>query len=322
MLPKISVIVPVYKTEHFLRRCLDSIAGQTYKNLEIILVDDGSPDNCGAICDEYAAKDGRFTVLHTPNRGVSAARNAALEIAAGQWIGFVDSDDWIEPDMYEYLYRKGSSSSADVVQCGFFFDEKDESSAMFCPEEDRFIAGDASHYSLEDMQIIAPSACCKLFSAKCVKNVTYDTRCIYGEDFMFNIQVLSKASGLLLCSGAKYHYNQNDASICHAPASVNVVRSQRQAFKAIGELFEKKSHIRAFIETERLKLDMHNCSRIVQHPHWEIACLKKEIRSDLRCETIRIQMMKTLSLKSKGKLFLIGWAWWIYRILLLLSKKL
>ena len=97
--PKISVIVPVYKVEKFLDRCVESIVGQTYENLEIILVDDGSPDNCPSMCDKWAEKDSRIKVIHKENGGVSSARNAALYAATGDFIGFVDSDDWIEPDM-------------------------------------------------------------------------------------------------------------------------------------------------------------------------------------------------------------------------------
>ena len=95
--PTISIIVPVYRVEAYLRKCVDSILAQTYPYLQVFLVDDGSPDQCGPICDEYAAKDSRITVIHQENRGLSAARNAALDLVEGQWIGFVDSDDWIEP---------------------------------------------------------------------------------------------------------------------------------------------------------------------------------------------------------------------------------
>ena len=95
--PKISVIVPVYNVENFLDRCVESIVGQPYENLEIILVDDGSPDNCPAMCDKWAEKDRRMKVLHKENGGVSSARNAALDIVSGDYIGFVDSDDWIDP---------------------------------------------------------------------------------------------------------------------------------------------------------------------------------------------------------------------------------
>ena len=114
---KISVIVPVYNVEPYLRKCLDSIINQTYRNLQIILVDDGSPDNCGAICDEYAAKDSRIEVIHQGNGGVSAARNAGLRLAVGDYIGWVDSDDWIEPDMYEYLLENALKYGADIAVC-------------------------------------------------------------------------------------------------------------------------------------------------------------------------------------------------------------
>ena len=99
----ISVIVPVYKVEQYLEKCVNSISVQTYSNLEIILVDDGSPDKCGDICDSLAKKDNRIKVIHKPNGGLSSARNAGIDIASGQYIGFVDSDDSIEPYMYENL---------------------------------------------------------------------------------------------------------------------------------------------------------------------------------------------------------------------------
>ena len=102
-LPLISVIVPVYKVETYLDQCVLSILRQTYKNLEIILVDDGSPDSCPKMCDEYAKRDSRVKVIHKPNGGLSSARNAGMEIASGDFIGFVDSDDWIAPGMYEVL---------------------------------------------------------------------------------------------------------------------------------------------------------------------------------------------------------------------------
>ena len=94
--PIISVIVPVYKVENYIRRCLDSLVAQTYRHLEILLVDDGSPDSSGAICEEYAEKDSRIKVIHKENGGLSSARNAALDVATGDYIAFVDSDDWID----------------------------------------------------------------------------------------------------------------------------------------------------------------------------------------------------------------------------------
>lgn len=114
---KISIIVPVYNAEQFLFRCVDSILSQTERCLELILVDDGSKDNSGAICDEYAKRDNRVKVIHQKNAGVSAARNNGISAAAGEYIGFVDSDDWIEPDMFERLLLEARKTGADVVMC-------------------------------------------------------------------------------------------------------------------------------------------------------------------------------------------------------------
>ena len=116
----ISVIIPVYKVEKYVERCIQSVINQTYENLQIILVDDGSPDNCGKICDEYAKKDHRIEVIHKSNGGLSDARNKGLEIAKGEYIGFVDSDDYIEADMYEVLYNLLKQYNADVSICNFY----------------------------------------------------------------------------------------------------------------------------------------------------------------------------------------------------------
>lgn len=110
----ISVIVPVYKVEPYLRKCVDSIRNQTYQNLEIILVDDGSPDACGQICDAYAEIDSRIKVIHKPNGGLSDARNAGMDIMTGEYVGFVDSDDWIEPTMYQKLLDNLEQFHADM----------------------------------------------------------------------------------------------------------------------------------------------------------------------------------------------------------------
>lgn len=116
---KLSIIVPIYNVEKYLLRCLDSIAAQTCGSFEAILIDDGSPDGCGHICDEYAAKDPRFTVIHQENRGVSAARNAGLRIAKGEYIGFVDPDDFIDPGMFAALLEAGARTGAEIVCCNW-----------------------------------------------------------------------------------------------------------------------------------------------------------------------------------------------------------
>lgn len=123
----LSVIVPVYNVEKYLNRCIESIIGQTYRNLEIILVDDGSTDHCGQICDEWKKKDPRIKVLHKKNGGLVSARQAGLQIASGEYIANVDSDDWIEADMYEYMMRLALNHESDLVTSGLIRDYENHS---------------------------------------------------------------------------------------------------------------------------------------------------------------------------------------------------
>lgn len=120
-MPTISIIVPVYEVEPYLQKCIDSILAQTFRDFELILVDDGSPDSCPAICDAAAAKDSRVRVIHQKNGGLSAARNAGLDAAKGKWIGFVDSDDYIAPEMYETLLRRIQKDGAQMAVCSYTY---------------------------------------------------------------------------------------------------------------------------------------------------------------------------------------------------------
>ena len=118
--PLISIIIPVYKVEKYLEKCIKSVLDQTYKNIQIILVDDGSPDNCGNICDNYAKIDNRIEVIHKANGGLSEARNVGLKVARGEYIGFVDSDDYVSNEMFENLYNTLISNDVDVSICNFY----------------------------------------------------------------------------------------------------------------------------------------------------------------------------------------------------------
>ena len=147
---KITVIIPVYKAEKYLAQSVESVLAQTYKNLEIILVDDGSPDNCGALCDGYAARDPRVRVIHKANGGAASARNAGLDIAAGAYIGFVDADDHIAPDMYEKLYAALVSTGADMSLCDVtYVDGQDKVLIPISPIGPEVIGPEASYRRME-----------------------------------------------------------------------------------------------------------------------------------------------------------------------------
>lgn len=128
--PLISIIVPVFNVEKYLERCLDSLISQSYRNIEIVLIDDGSTDESGKICDRYAKEHSNLIVIHQENQGLSMARNAGLDIAKGDYIGFVDSDDYVEPKMFEELYNNLLGNNADISVCSFYEDDEDETNIM------------------------------------------------------------------------------------------------------------------------------------------------------------------------------------------------
>ena len=152
----ISVIIPVYNVEEYLDDCLTSVLAQTYSNLEILLINDGSTDNSGVICDKYAQTDSRIKVFHKENGGVSSARNIGLENATGQYIAFVDPDDWIEPNMYETIITQFEKSDVDAVFCGYwenFSDEVKRNPVIHMPEKHDIVSGrDALYQCLIKME--------------------------------------------------------------------------------------------------------------------------------------------------------------------------
>lgn len=187
---RISVIVPVYNVEDYLPKCLDSILAQTYQNLEIILVDDGSPDRSGEICDQYAERDSRVAVIHKANGGVCAARNVGLDAATGEMIGFVDSDDWIEPDMYEVLLEKMQEHGADIVQSGM---ESDGSKSV---EEclRRLVC-------MDNIEVWR-----NLYRSEVIGSVRFSERLRSSEDLLFNYQVFKRARKCFYIGESKYHH--------------------------------------------------------------------------------------------------------------------
>lgn len=215
--PLITVIVPVYKVEQYLNRCVDSIINQTYKNLEIILVDDGSPDRCGEICEEFAKADSRIRVIHKENGGLSSARNAGLDIMTGEYVGFVDSDDWIEPTMYEVLYNNILKSNAEISACGIQCDHSDGTYHFFNSnypkqqQEETFIKTTAIR-ELIIAEKITNSACDKLFSKEIFANLRF--RCgIVNEDFELMPQCIEKAEKVIFTPAPFYHYVMTEQSI-------------------------------------------------------------------------------------------------------------
>ena len=214
--PLISVIVPVYNVEKYIRRCVDSIIGQTYKNLEILLIDDGSDDLSGEICDEYAEIDMRVRVFHKKNGGQSSARNFGLENAMGEYVGFVDSDDWIEKDTYSYCIDliNNENCKVDAVQFGISC-VKDEAEQPRVRKEKitKYENKDILNYlmiqSTKTDTYFSPATC--LFSRNILQNVRFAVGHI-NEDIVFKYQVFDKANMIIDSNCIKYYYFQGVGS--------------------------------------------------------------------------------------------------------------
>lgn len=209
--PLVSVIIPVYNACSYLRRCLDSVMAQTYGQIEIILVNDGSGDSSGDICDEYAGKDGRIRVLHQSNRGLAAARNAGLDIACGHCIGFVDADDWIYPDMYETLVNLLEQTGADVSQCSFVFGDLEPQTANSAAADVCFFQG-PEILQAAFREILSWNLWDKLFRADLWKTRRLPEGYYY-EDAIVLTDLFSQDCRLVKTSRVEYCYNISSPSI-------------------------------------------------------------------------------------------------------------
>ena len=209
---KISIIVPIYNVEKYLNRCIDSIINQTYKNLEIILVDDGSPDNCGKICDEYAKKDNRIKVVHKENGGVSSARNAGLDIVTGDYIGFVDGDDYIKFNMYEKLLNSAIKYNSDIAFCNSEIHYNNEiipsnfNNHLMCYNTSEFII---------DIMIGGGqrSACLAIYKKDLIDGIYFDEKIYFSEDYFFNYNIAKKSQLIINIGEDLYCYCRRNSSV-------------------------------------------------------------------------------------------------------------
>lgn len=268
--PKISVIVPVYNTEQYLPRCIDSILDQTFTDFELLLIDDGSKDNSGKICDEYAAKDSRIRVFHKENGGVSSARNMGLDNALGKWVTFVDSDDWIEPKGLELLKN---ASEADIIIGEILF-EKDGTTSFLSNTSNKT---GKDLYELVSTQIDHSafcSPCAKLFSANLIRqhHIRFNQSLTFGEDSVFVKNYLLYIKSLSNIHELCYHYND---------IGDNIYEKYSRSFRPILDYYDEMvSLYDRFEEAKMVSISKHGIIGVV----FNIACicLNNNGRKDLK----------------------------------------
>ena len=204
---KISVIVPIYNSEKYVGTCIESLINQTYENIEILLIDDGSLDKSGEICDEYAKKDSRIHVVHIKNQGVSVARNIGIDSSSGEYITFVDSDDYVKPAYLTNLID-AMSSNIDIVICGITNKRGKTAKANYPNSPSFFTIDDLKKNYDTYMPINGPY--CKLYKRELIEKIRFDKGIVMGEDFLFNLKYLSMCKNLATVKSAAYVYNRSN----------------------------------------------------------------------------------------------------------------
>lgn len=238
-MPKISVIVPVYNTEKYLRCCIDSILSQTYPNFELILVDDGSTDKSGTICDDYEDSDKRVRVAHIGNKGVSAARNNGIKMAKGAYLMFVDSDDHISPDMLEHMLERVVSENCDIAVCGFTYTYMDERKNKDMCVKTEFVGDSRSFIKTAFWEtyfaLDLHGPCNKLIQTNILRdhNILFDENLTICEDGLFSFSVLQHCKKIVVMPQCLYFYRQGDADTEMKRFHKNALSANFTFFKTI-----------------------------------------------------------------------------------------
>lgn len=246
---KVSIIIPIYNVEKYLDRCMESLLNQTLKDIEIIMVDDGSPDNCPKMCDDYAKQDSRVKVIHKKNAGLGLARNSGLEVATGEYVAFVDSDDFTDVDAYRSLYENAQKRNADVVYAGFLMQHSDntESECFVLDKEwkgkeiNTFLKS-LIYDSLPDKETIWMSVWNAIYKRKVIENNNIrflSEREYLSEDVVFHTMLLPLCRKVVCIPKTFYHYCYNGASLTHCNFKFEKIACNFRLYEKLVEIIQK-----------------------------------------------------------------------------------
>jgi glycosyltransferase involved in cell wall biosynthesis len=244
---KVSIVVPVYKVEKYIHRCVKSILHQTYPNLEMILVDDGSPDNCGNIIDEYEKQDPRIKAVHKENGGLSDARNYGMRYVSGEFTLFVDSDDWIDPHMVERLVDIAVSTEADVVQSAFYYayDDKLLYDARYYQKDDAPITlfNASLMYELVVNERVKNFAWGKLFKTSIIQHIPF-TKGVLFEDVFWTHKVFHHVEKYIILHEPLYFYYQRNDSIVanYSPRNLDMLKGLKERHQFLAQYYPHLLH--------------------------------------------------------------------------------
>ena len=322
-MPTISVIVPVYKVEPYIRKCVDSILGQTFSDIQVILVDDGSPDQCGKICDEYAKQDNRVEVIHKENGGLSDARNAGMKVATGDLITFVDSDDYVEPAMFEKMLDAMVQSDAEIAYCNFLLEYEFKPNESPYRNSGDIVIRDPKNV-LQDMMMekVSCSACTKLYKSGFLTSLQFPEGKNY-EDRLVMYEWVALCKKVVWVDSPFYHYVERQTSICHTMSPMNLyhyflAEYARMRFMEKYSLFEEEDLFKI-----RTRL-IGTCLTIFKEILLKVNLREfKEPVKDMRQKMKEIAALPedTYELKYRRRVRKIAYHWHLYYLTHFLFKK-
>lgn len=309
-MPKISVIVPVYNSERYLHKCIDSILTQTFKEFELLLIDDGSKDNSGTICDEYAAKDSRVCVFHKENGGVSSARNLGLDNATGEWITFVDADDWLDNKYFDYLLNLTKESNELIISYPIYVYKDGNIKTPQYP------CNNITQKNFEDILIqndlhLYTSPWGKLYSHDIIRRhkLRFCEQMHIGEDLLFLYSFILYAEDLHISSYTGYHYRfESENSLTKRVYSIESEKVGFENIKHILNLVKEKKQIKSQSSINKINQIIGQYTRRVINSIYHDESITKRERLELMSNidfTPFLQNLKTDSYKEKILAFLL-----------------
>lgn len=321
---KVSVIVAAYNIQDYIVKCLESIANQTYKNLEVIVVDDGSSDNTGKLADEFAENDKRFIVIHKENGGVSSARNRGIDVASGDFIGFVDGDDTIENDMYEMLVNNAIKYDADISHCGYKVVENNKETLFYGTE--KFIIQDRKKglINLFEGSLIEPSLCNKIFKSNIVGDIRLDESIKINEDLYFNVLLFNKSNKSVFEDKTKYNYMKRECSA--TTSSLNDVRrvtDPLKVYEMIVDLYKNDTDILPYAKKMELERNINIYNLLTLEKNMELKKLKNKIRHYIKLSKNEVKNNNKITKKTRFMVYGIIYMRFIYDLIykLYFNKK-
>ena len=291
----ISVIVPIYGVEKYLNKCVESLVNQTYSNLEIVLVDDGSPDNCGKICDEWAEKDTRIKVVHKENGGLSDARNAGLAVATGAYVSFIDSDDYVELTFIEKLYTALSQNNADIAECATRYVTETGEELKVREATDGIYEPIIALEKLVQEKGLYQTVWNKLYTKEVVGDILF-AKGKYNEDEFWTYKIFDRANKIVSVSDVLYNYLQRGSSIIGVGYNI-------RRLDGVDALFERMQYLSKYPELKDLL-----CQNFVLGCLWHLQSVMRTLKGEQKKQTVKkiVSMIKATPKVKKKDLTVTG----------------